>query len=349
MVARAIRPSKDKLYAQAQAAIEDLRCDVDFFQRYQYIAELPSTFEPESDEAVLRAVCRFLLGLNADHSAWVYGVDHDRRLVYVVASGGPLGRPAVEHLTIGAATTMGGCVQHATARLIVDCTAEQGYPRSDEEPTTGSVICVPIVADATCAGAILYHAQTSGSFASRDLEQLRSLATVAGVTISAIRQRKHAEWLATHDELTTLLNRRGVESECERIEAADGEVRVVLFMDIDKFKAINSSHLHAGADQVLREVALRFQTACGASATVGRWGGDEMIAIVSLAEANAVRMAEQIVESFRSAPTVGGTITVTIGGTIWKAGESLLVAANRADTAMMRGKEAGRDRAEFET
>lgn len=84
------------------------------------------------------------------------------------------------------------------------------------------------------------------------------------------------------DPLTGLLNRRAFESraleELGRAERAGRPIAVAM-LDIDLFKSVNDSHGHPTGDVVLREVARRLDAARRHSDLVGRWGGEEFIAL----------------------------------------------------------------------
>lgn len=94
---------------------------------------------------------------------------------------------------------------------------------------------------------------------------------------------------AMRDELTGLLNRRGVLDHLASLATA--KPRTVAICDIDAFKAINDGHGHEVGDRVLKVAAETLAKAC-APHLVGRWGGEEFI--VLLDEADPVRAAEII-------------------------------------------------------
>jgi diguanylate cyclase (GGDEF)-like protein len=115
-------------------------------------------------------------------------------------------------------------------------------------------------------------------------------------------ERRHAEEhaLARTDELTGLVNRRGL------YEALDGALEpgapplAVLLADLDGFKQVNDTHGHAAGDLLLREVADRLVAASPTGALVARLGGDEFAVLVAGADAGragaalAVRLAAAV-------------------------------------------------------
>lgn len=109
---------------------------------------------------------------------------------------------------------------------------------------------------------------------------------VFGVMLD-ITDSKHAQetilFQASHDALTGLINRvlffDRLSQEIRRCQRIDGQF-AVLFIDLDYFKAINDHFGHDAGDKVLVQVAKRLSHSLRKSDTVGRFGGDEFIAIL---------------------------------------------------------------------
>ncbi|MCK5932107.1 MAG: EAL domain-containing protein [Fulvimarina manganoxydans] len=87
--------------------------------------------------------------------------------------------------------------------------------------------------------------------------------------------------LAHRDQLTGLLNRRGLTVAFDAWVADGGAPAVLLFLDLDHFKQINDGLGHEAGDLVLSEVARRLSQSCGEQAiALARWGGDEFICLL---------------------------------------------------------------------
>lgn len=91
-------------------------------------------------------------------------------------------------------------------------------------------------------------------------------------------RRALAQRLALHDDLTSLLNRRGLHNALER-QLEEGDVQV-LCLNLDGFKAINDSRGHATGDSLLRFVAAKLRHLAPADAFVARTGGDEFVVTI---------------------------------------------------------------------
>jgi diguanylate cyclase (GGDEF)-like protein len=157
--------------------------------------------------------------------------------------------------------------------------------------------------------------------------------------------------LARVDALTGLTNRRGIE---EMLSGALSAARrhqlsvAVLMIDIDHFKRVNDTLGHSNGDAVLCHVAHTLQSAVRTEDTIGRWGGEEFLAILPATdEQGAVFVAERLragVAATRAELSSGeaASVTITIGAAVWTSGaaEDLV---HRADAALYAGKAAGRD------
>jgi two-component system, cell cycle response regulator len=163
---------------------------------------------------------------------------------------------------------------------------------------------------------------------------------------------KELERLARIDPLTGAGNRRDFE---ERLAAAFahlrryGEESALLMLDIDNFKAVNDRYGHERGDAVLVEVVRRLTAALRSTDSLSRWGGEEFAVIASRTAAGAWELAERLQAAFASQPfEEAGQITVSVGLTLLGIGDDPQEAVERADRALYRAKEMGRNRIEIE-
>ena len=167
-------------------------------------------------------------------------------------------------------------------------------------------------------------------------------------------ERKRVEALlahqALHDDLTGLPNR---ELFLDRLGQALSRLGrhatsvAVLFLDLDRFKAVNDALGHAAGDELLRLVAARLETVLRAGDTAARLGGDEFAVLCEdvAGERHAVGVAERVAETLREPFALAGDqvyvhssvgIALAIDGA-----EDPSELVREADTAMYRAKERG--------
>ncbi len=164
------------------------------------------------------------------------------------------------------------------------------------------------------------------------------------------RHAREVERLTYTDLLTELPNRRYFDSILRhQIENADryGEVFSVLIVDLDRFKAINDSYGHLQGDEVLKQVAGALRNSLRSSDVIARWGGEEFIALAPKTGLESAQgLAERIRAKVEGMKVSGGPsqVTVSVGVAELKAKESAEGLLSRADQALYRAKELGRNR-----
>ncbi|MGH7994774.1 MAG: GGDEF domain-containing protein [Opitutaceae bacterium] len=159
--------------------------------------------------------------------------------------------------------------------------------------------------------------------------------------------------LATHDELTGLLNRR----EFQRVQKIEeeraqqfGHPLALLMLDLDGFKSVNDVHGHGVGDEVLRIAGRRIASAVRMVDYAGRIGGDEFaVLLVGTPREAALRVADRLREAVGAEAIVTSAAAVTLTASIGLAvfpeeagsGGALLA---RVDQALYRAKAGGRNR-----
>lgn len=170
--------------------------------------------------------------------------------------------------------------------------------------------------------------------------------------VSAIEQVRTLESLAYVDQLTELPNRWVTE---RALESALNEMRRnewvfgVLLMDVDRFKEVNDTCGHLAGDKALRMVAKVLSGSCRSFDTVGRWGGEEFLAIVKQVDEASLKAAG---EKFRvlvekSAVNLGDRavrVTLSVGGAVAEVDDTVHTLLKRADERLYSSKEGGRNR-----
>jgi len=158
---------------------------------------------------------------------------------------------------------------------------------------------------------------------------------------------------ARTDPLTGVLNRKGLADELLRMVRLGGDAifpLTLVFIDIDHFKRVNDEHGHAVGDQVIRGLSALVRSAVQRDDLFARWGGEEFLLVFRNTPGLEARtIAERLRERIADAQwPVSLRITCSFGVAEWHQGEDLNEGIRRADEAMYRAKQNGRDRVEVE-
>ncbi len=168
--------------------------------------------------------------------------------------------------------------------------------------------------------------------------------------ITAHREaEKNAMQIALHDALTGLGNRRKFEQDLTAAFARNSQLSVtVIFIDLDRFKAVNDTLGHAVGDEVLRLVGQRLQSVVPAHCSIARLGGDEfaILAEPAMPTTELTELAKRIINLLERTYLIGGQV-VNIGASLGIANapedatdQNKLL--RNADLALYQSKAAGR-------
>jgi len=166
------------------------------------------------------------------------------------------------------------------------------------------------------------------------------------------KKMEQLEEMALLDPLTRLANRRHVEASLQRrLEEFTryGWNFGVLFIDVDHFKSINDEYGHDVGDKVLKLVSLTLQNSLRPFDFLGRWGGEEFVAlVVNVNEKQLVHIAERarrlLEQSQIQVADKRIQVTVSIGATMAERADNMGDLVKRADQLMYRAKSGGRNR-----
>lgn len=153
------------------------------------------------------------------------------------------------------------------------------------------------------------------------------------------------------DSLSGLLNRRGFEDRAtqllDRCARVNFPVALVL-ADLDHFKSINDIHGHEAGDRVIVDFAGRLRQAAGMRGIAGRLGGEEFAVLLPLSDLAAARLFAEAVRTVFSSGAIDGLppgtrVTASFGVAARTAAEPLAPLLRRADDALYKAKQSGRD------
>lgn len=182
------------------------------------------------------------------------------------------------------------------------------------------------------------------------------LASLDAAHTALRRQKEYAELLARTDALTGLANRRAfdeaAEQEVQRARRYNTPLALVM-ADLDHFKAINDRHGHHVGDQVLQHFAHILSASVRNLDLVGRWGGEEFAILMPGTDLEeAVQAAERMRQAvLTAAPPLDDrecAYTASFGVAAFRADTPTIISLlGRADTALYRAKDNGRNRVEM--
>jgi len=252
------------------------------------------------------------------------------------------------------------------AFIVEDATKDDRFfdnPLVTDNPNISFYAGQPLhAADGSRVGTLCLIDREPRHFDDEDRELLRGLADLVEAELQRselnsaqgelIRERDEFQRKALIDNLTGIWNRAAIfeiaAKECAR--ALAGRVFSVAMIDVDHFKACNDSYGHPTGDVVLAEIAARLSRGVRDFDAIGRYGGEEFLAILGKCDAtDAAHIGERIRRAVCDSPIATGAgpvaITVSIGMATYGAelgSVDALIAA--ADRALYRAKAEGRNR-----
>lgn len=214
-------------------------------------------------------------------------------------------------------------------------------------------IVTPVILDGeTVAVFNLDNLEDAAAFDEDALTMALDYAQHLAVLLQRFRLEEALWQQANMDKLTGLPNRRRFD---ELLDAAltssddTGLPVALLFIDMDQFKAVNDAYGHSFGDLLVRAVAQRLAALMPAGSTLSRWGGDELVAIVSAAgnEQQLENLARRIVDSGKEPYLLDGVevhLTLSIGIACYPGyGTNAQELLRYADTALYTVKKSGRN------
>ena len=237
-----------------------------------------------------------------------------------------------------------------------------------KEGIRSCLIC-PLIADGKPIGFLFFSCRKKNAYKNLHKDLSLQIASQLAVIIEKtqlykgiklnkqlIAQKKSLEQRVTHDALTGLLNRPAIFDILHKqiLRAKRGGFGIaVIMIDIDHFKNINDTCGHPTGDAVLCEIANRLTQSARSHEYIGRYGGEEFLAIISpYSQEGAVKAAERFRKAIASEEiNTNQTLipaTISLGVAIATGEESLdeHLLLQRADEALYQAKHKGRNRVE---
>lgn len=240
------------------------------------------------------------------------------------------------------------------ARIRARLLASPGAAPSAEEERLGAFASFPVETNNRLAGMLVVTGRAVGRMTPETRAFLAQVANQAHIVLENSRLFERVRNLAIRDSLTDLFNHRHVldlvQHEYERVGRYQSAFSA-LMIDVDHFKRINDQYGHPAGDGVLREMAQALRETMRAVDSLGRYGGEEFVAVLPHTAADEARQtAERVRHHVQRRTFHAGTaevhLSVSVGvatcpGPGVDSADSLL---READKALYRAKEAGRNR-----
>ena len=211
---------------------------------------------------------------------------------------------------------------------------------------TMSAVCVPVSIMGRTVGVLHAMGEADVQFAGDTVQELSTLANLAGARIGLLRVMADTQLQAATDSLTGLLNRRSFEQKLSATRSEKPAVAIAM-ADLDHFKMLNDTYGHETGDRALRLFADVLRGSLREHDLLCRHGGEEfVIAFPACTSENARRALDGMRSRLDAAVTVAGLPKFTVSRGRHRrrrTTKSLPDLTARADNAMFAAKRAGRN------
>lgn len=218
--------------------------------------------------------------------------------------------------------------------------------------TQTSMAAAPMMSGEVTTGVLGFVTFGDREWKPEEINALEAIASLFAQVQARVQAEDRLRYLAEHDDLTGLQNRRMlVEHLDARLAAGRPGPVSVLYIDLDRLKTINDYLGHSAGDWFIRVLAERLRHATEDASVIARLGGDEFVVVPGspLSTAEAAQLAERLLAILREQVAVDGemlTRTVSIGVALGAPGrDTASDLLRRADRAVLDAKGAGGNQA----
>ena len=226
-----------------------------------------------------------------------------------------------------------------------------GYRNPTEEArliSSPSVAVAPLLSGGVTTGLLGFGKFRSETWRPDEISMLEAIAPLFAQLQARIAAEDKLRYLAEHDDLTGLRNRRALVAHLsDRLTAGQRGPVAILYIDLDRLKAINDCFGHSAGDWVITLFADRLLECSGSASMVARLGGDEFLVVPDepMTIDSALSLANQILTMVCDRVVLGGhtiTRTVSIGVAAGVPGrDDSADLLRRADEAVLAAKRGG--------
>ncbi|WP_445163791.1 putative bifunctional diguanylate cyclase/phosphodiesterase [Mycobacterium sp. Dal123C01] len=217
-----------------------------------------------------------------------------------------------------------------------------------KQPTAPSVAAAPLVSGEVTTGVLGFVKFGARKWKQAEINALEAVAALFAQLQARISAEEKLRYLAEHDDLTGLYNRRALVAHLsERLAAGKPGPVAVLYLDLDRLKPINDYLGHTAGDWFIRVFAQRIQACAGSQAMIARLGGDEFVVVPeqSMSPETAESFGRRLSTMLCERLAIGGHMisrTVSIGLAVgMPERDNCTALLRRADEAVLTAKRAG--------
>ncbi len=220
--------------------------------------------------------------------------------------------------------------------------------RGSKQGTSPSVAAAPLVSGELTTGVLGFVKFGARKWTQQEINSLEAVAALFAQLQARIAAEEKLRYLAEHDDLTGLYNRRALIAHLsDRLSAGSPGPVAVFYLDLDRLKAINDWLGHTVGDWFIRMFAQRLRVCAGSQSMIARLGGDEFVVIPDppMAAGAAELFARRLSTTLRERLAISGhmiTRTVSIGLAVGMPGrDNSTDLLRRADEAVLTAKRGG--------
>jgi diguanylate cyclase (GGDEF)-like protein len=172
-----------------------------------------------------------------------------------------------------------------------------------------SMAMVPLVRDRATVGVVGFVKYGDRPWETAETNALQAVASLMVQLQARVAAEERLAYHAFHDELTNLPNRRALLEELHRrLEQDTNQTTALLFLDLDRFKAMNDFLGHGAGDRLLVTIAERLRDAMGPGDFAARLAGDEFVFLLErpMVELEALAVADKLLELVAGPVEIGG-------------------------------------------
>ena len=230
-------------------------------------------------------------------------------------------------------------------RVFSDSRSIDTCPRLRDHPESVWATCVPVSIAGRTNGVLHAEGSTEVPPGESLATELELVARKAGERIGVLRVLARTEVQAQVDPLTGLPNRRTLEQRTHDLLESDLPF-VVAFADLDHFKDLNDLHGHDTGDRALRLFARVLRDSVRPRDIPARYGGEEFVVVLPDCSIVDARVVAERIRTQLATKLEGGSVpgfTVSVGLAAAEPDEAISEVIDRADGALLKAKELGRD------